>query len=72
MLATPERLTRWLGYIDFDRIIDNRNSDPIIHRKPRVSPETWVSIGLDVTVPDVDEVEPYVGVTGFEGRQPYA
>jgi hypothetical protein len=66
------KAARWLGYIDFDRIIDNRNSDPIIHRKSRVTPETWVSIGLDVTIPDVDEVEPYAGVTGFEGRQPYA
>jgi hypothetical protein len=66
------KAARWLGYIDFNRIIDNRNSDPIIYRKPRVTPETWVSIGLDVTIPDVDEVEPYAGVTGFEGRQPYA
>ena len=66
------KAARWLGYIDFERIIDNRNSAPSIHRKARVTPETWVSIGLDVTIPDIDDIEPYPGVTGFEGRQKYA
>jgi hypothetical protein len=66
------KAARWLGYTDFGRIIDNRNSDPVIHRKPTVIPKTWVSIGLDITIPDLDEVEPYAGVTGFEGRQPHA
>jgi hypothetical protein len=66
------KAARWLGYVDFERIVDNRNSDPVIHRKARVAPETWVSIGLDITIPDVDDVDPYAGVTGFEGRQPYA
>jgi hypothetical protein len=72
LTGSAGKAARWLGYVDFEQIIDNRNSDPIIHRKPSVKPETWVSIGLDVTIPDVDEVEPYVGVVGFEGRQPYA
>ena len=56
---------RWLGYIDFERITDNRNSEPLIYRKARVSPEPWVSIGIDVTIPDVDDLKPYVGVTGI-------
>jgi hypothetical protein len=66
------KAARWLGYVDFERIIDNRNSDPVILRRARVMPEAWVSIGLDITIPDVDELEPYAGVAGFEGRQPYA
>lgn len=66
------KAARWLGYVDFERIIDNRNSDPVILRRARVTPEAWVSIGLDITIPDVDELEPYAGVAGFEGRQPYA
>jgi hypothetical protein len=72
LAGSAGKAARWLGYVDFERIIDNRNADPVIHRKGRVTPETWVSIGLDVTIPDVDEIEPYVGVTGFEGRQKYA
>jgi len=66
------KAARWLGYIDFDRIVDNRNAEPVIHRKARVAPETWVSVGLDVTIPDIEDLEPYAGVTGFEGRQPCA
>ena len=66
------KAARWLGYVDFERIIDNRNSEPIINRYPRIPPSAWVSVGLDITIPDIDELEPYAGVTGFEGRQPYA
>ena len=69
---TAGKAGRWLGYIDFERITDNRNSAPLIYRKARVSPEPWVSIGIDVTIPEADDLTPYVGVTGFEGRQPYA
>jgi hypothetical protein len=66
------KAARWLGYIDFERITDNRNSDPVVHRKATVTPKTWVSVGLDVTIPDIDDAAPCAGVTGFEGRQPYA
>jgi len=66
------KAARWLAYVDFDRIIDNRNSDPVIHRRTRVTPNGWVSIGLDVAIPDIDELEPRAEVTGFEGRQHYA
>jgi len=69
---TAGKAARWLGYIAFERIVDNRNSEPIIHRRSLVTPEAWVSVGLDITIPDVDELEPYAVVTGFEGRQPYA
>ena len=66
------RAARWLDYIDFDRIVDNRNSEPVIHRKPSIAPATWVSVGLHITIPDGDSLEPYASVTGFDGRQPYA
>jgi hypothetical protein len=66
------KAARWLGYVDFQRIIDNRNSDPVIHRKPEVTPRCWLSIELDVTIPDVDDIIPIAGVSDFEGRQPYA
>jgi hypothetical protein len=49
------KAARWLRYIPFERITDNRNSEPVIHRKARVEPEAWVSIGLDVDIPDLDD-----------------
>jgi hypothetical protein len=72
LLENAGKAARWLGYIDFDRIIDNRNSEPVIHRAPRVGPETSVYGGLDISVPGVDELMPSPGVTGFAGRQPFA
>jgi hypothetical protein len=66
------KAARWLGYVDFERIIDNRNSDPIIYRKPKASLGSWISAELEFTLPAAEDIEPFVGVSGFEGRQPYA
>src|SRR5262245_20299302 len=29
------KAARWLGYVDFDRIVDKRNAPPVIHRRER-------------------------------------
>jgi hypothetical protein len=71
MSGIAGKSARWLGHIPFDRITDNRNAAPIIHRKARVTPQAFVSIGLDVTVPDVDDIEPRPFAEGFEARQGY-
>jgi hypothetical protein len=65
------KAARWLGHIPFERITDNRNAEPIIHRKARVEPEAWVSVGLDVDIPDVDDIEPTPRATGFVPRQAF-
>src|SRR6476659_6559942 len=65
------KAARWLGYIPFERITDNRNAEPIIHRKARVTPEAFVSIGIDVSIPDADDIEPMAIASGFEPRQAY-
>jgi hypothetical protein len=70
-LAGPAKAARWLGYIPFDRIIDQRNSRPIIHRKARVRPEARLSIGLDVEIPDADDIEPLPIARGFIPRQAF-
>jgi hypothetical protein len=28
------KAARWLGYLPFERVLDNRNAEPVIHRKP--------------------------------------
>ena len=30
---TAGKAARWLGYIPFERITDNRNAEPVIHHK---------------------------------------
>jgi hypothetical protein len=66
------KAARWLGYVGFDRISDNRNSPLIVHRAERIETESFVSVGLDVEIPAADDLNPTAGVNGFEGRQPYA
>jgi hypothetical protein len=66
------KAARWLGYIPFDRISDNRNAAPIIHRKARVNVASFVSIGLDVTIPDADDLNPTPFAEGYKGRQAYS
>jgi hypothetical protein len=70
-LAGPAKAARWLGYIPFDRIVDQRNAPPIIHRKARVNPQAALSIGLDVTIPDAADIEPLAIARGFVPRQAY-
>ena len=65
------KAARWLGYIPFDRITDNRNSEPVIHRKARVEPEASISVGLDLDIPDAGEIDPLPIAAGFEARQAF-
>jgi hypothetical protein len=66
------KAARWLGYIPFDRITDNRNTPPIIHRKARVNPQAFVSVGLNVTIPDVEDLQPTPYAEGFVATQAYS
>ena len=65
------KAARWLGYIPFERIIDARNAAPIIHRKPKVRPGAHLSIGLNIDVPDAEDIEPLPIARGFVARQAY-
>jgi hypothetical protein len=62
---------RWLGYLPFDQIIDQRNSPPIIRIFKQPVPRPYLLADVDIHVPSVEELMPAVSVTGFEGTQPY-
>jgi hypothetical protein len=70
--ANAGKAARWLGYIDFERIKDARNAEPIIHRKARVTPSSWVSVGIDVDIPAAEDLDPCPGVAGFVARQAFS
>jgi hypothetical protein len=71
LVTNPAKAARWLGYIPFDRIVDQRNAAPIIHHKARISPEARLSIGLDVEIPDAEDIEPLPIARGFIARQAF-
>jgi hypothetical protein len=62
---------RWLGYIPFDKITDNRNAEPFIHHKARVTPKAFVAIGVHVEIPDADDLDPTPFAQGFVPRQAF-
>lgn len=65
------KAARWLGHVPFEKIIDERNAPPVKYRRDRREVDTWISVGVDVSIPDADDLEPHVAVSGFVGRQPY-
>src|SRR5436190_5109875 len=65
------KAARWLGYIPFERITDNRNAEPIVHRKARVVPSSAVCVGLDISIPEAEDLVPTPVSTGFEPRQAF-
>jgi len=65
------KAARWLGYVPWERIIDQKNAPPIIHRKSKVEPQRYISIGLHVEIPDAAELEPSASAEGFVARQPH-
>ena len=54
------KAARWLGYLAFDQIVDQRNAPPTtrIFKQPR--PYPWITVGIDVDLPDPDDFLPQV------------
>jgi hypothetical protein len=71
MSATCAKAARWLGYIPFEQIIDARNSEPVIIVRDSEPLSPYLTVGLDLEVPEVDRLMPRVGIEGFAGVQPY-
>jgi hypothetical protein len=65
------KAARWLGYIDWELIDDNRNDAPELVTFDDHEPWEYLSIGLDIEIPDVSNIEPNVGLAYFTPKQPY-
>lgn len=64
------RAARWLDYVPFDQIIDNRNSPPEVQEADiSMNGEAYVSTGVYVDIPT--DLDPSVGLDGFHRAQPY-
>jgi hypothetical protein len=66
------KAARFLGYIPFDQIVDQRNTPPTVRIfQPASEPWPYVSVGVSVDIPSADRIEPYIGALGFDAVQPY-
>jgi hypothetical protein len=64
------KAARWLGYIPFDRIVDERSAEPVIRLRTS-QPQPYVSVDFDVIVPGIDDITPLAGIDEFTAAQPY-
>ena len=65
------KAARFLGYLPFEQITDQRNAEPVIREFSRPEPYPYLTVGIDVEIPDTDEIIPRLGVADFRGIQPY-
>jgi hypothetical protein len=67
------KAARWLGYVPFDRIVDERNAPPVIVVHRNGEPEVEIGLGatIEVTVPDLEDIKPTVYLDNFKARQKY-
>jgi hypothetical protein len=69
--AEASKAARWLGYVPFDRIVDERNSPPIIVVNGNGAPEVEIGLGatIEVSVPDLEDIKPTVYLANFKAQQ---
>ena len=63
---------RWLGYVPFAQIIDERNSEPVIRIRPPAA-EEQILFAADASglVPNAEDFAPEAHLEGAVGVQPY-
>jgi hypothetical protein len=65
------KAARWLGYIPFDQIFDNRNAAPDVRIFTEPTPYPYITVGIDIKIPTADDIIPRLGIDDFDGTQPY-
>lgn len=69
---TAAKAARWLGYLPWERIKDQRNAEPIVRLRNIKPCHGYVSLGgLNIEVPDAEDIEPQIEVANFHGTQPF-
>jgi hypothetical protein len=63
------KAARWLGYIPFGQIVDQRNAPPEIREFIPPEPGAYLSTELDIEIPD--DISPVLYTDDFRGVQPY-
>jgi hypothetical protein len=72
LMERASKAARWLGYVPFARIVDQRNNEPEVwEAAPDIHPYASISVGAHIEVPELASVLPDVWGSGFAGEQPY-
>jgi hypothetical protein len=65
------KAARWLGYIPFDQINDERSDQPVIRLRTEPAQQPYVSVDFDAIVPDIDDITPLAYIGEVTPTQPY-
>jgi len=66
------KAARWLGYVPFGQIIDQRNAAPTVSIYRREGePFAYMDGGVEVEIPVVDTLEPRAEIANFTGVQKF-
>jgi hypothetical protein len=68
---TAAKAARWLGYVPFDKVIDNRNASPMIFAIESPPLDTSLAPGQRAALPGIDQMMPSPTCSGVEAAQPY-
>lgn len=71
LLEKASKYARWLGHIPFDQITDQRNTSPVVRIFERPDPFPYLTVGIDIEIPDADDIVPKLGIIDYTGLQPY-
>jgi hypothetical protein len=69
--GTAGKAARWLRYLPFEQVVDQRNSAPEIRVWAPAEPWPYLSVRVDIDVPPVEDLMPMVGAADFRGAQPF-
>ena len=62
---------RWLGYVGWDRIHDQRNDAPTVRVWAPEPVDAYLSVDIDIEIPDVEDLLPTIAIENFVGEQPF-
>ena len=65
------KAARWLGYVRFEDIVDERNEAPVIFVPEEETPYPFLGNTFDFSLPDPGKLLPRLTLDGFQPRQPY-
>lgn len=70
-LIGVSNVARFLGYVPFDQIVDQKNDPPVVRLWRPPQPKGYVAMDFDIVLPDVADLTPQAKIREFTGTQPY-
>lgn len=71
LVNNPAKAARWLGYLPWSQVKDARSTPPVIRLRESLWTQPYLSIGVDIEIPDPSEIDPQIDVLDFTGTQAF-